>query len=141
VLLPTASERHLCGDFLTGRRILAETERMQELVYHDDVGSIAISERPLCERPPTYSNDGRAHLCEGQSRPRGGLSAVAWTEPRTRTQQLKSGTTIGSYRIDVWRFLMTKPSAQAGNDATTALTSLVIVQNWDQELRRLVPRK
>jgi hypothetical protein len=40
---PTAPERNLCGDFLTGRRILAETERMQELVNHDDLGSDAIS--------------------------------------------------------------------------------------------------
>jgi len=37
------------------------------------------------------------------------------------------------------RFLMIKPDA--GEDSTAAPTSLVVVQNWDQELKRLVPTR
>jgi eukaryotic-like serine/threonine-protein kinase len=39
------------------------------------------------------------------------------------------------------RFLMTKVGGEAGTDGTAALTSLVVVQNWDQELKRLVPTR
>jgi len=37
------------------------------------------------------------------------------------------------------RFLMIKPGA--GNDSTAVPASLVVVQNWVEELKRLVPTK
>jgi eukaryotic-like serine/threonine-protein kinase len=39
------------------------------------------------------------------------------------------------------RFLMSKPGAEAGTDGTAALTSIVVVQNWQEELKRLAPMR
>lgn len=40
---------------------------------------------------------------------------------------------------DARRFLMIKPSAAVADEATTAPASLIVVRNWFEELKRLVP--
>jgi hypothetical protein len=57
-----ASEFHLFGDRLAGRRILAKAECVQELVNHDDLSIRAIP--PISELPPAHANEPGARLCE-----------------------------------------------------------------------------
>jgi serine/threonine-protein kinase len=76
-------------------------------------------------------------------------SNLAWTAT-TPTQLFAGRYYAGSVAIlgrtydvsaDGRRFLMIKPGAGIGvsDDATTAPTNLVVVQNWLEELKRLVP--
>jgi Tol biopolymer transport system component len=53
---------------------------------------------------------------------------------------VNTGTSGRTYDVsaDGQRFLMIKPPA---TDASTAMLALIVVQHWDEELKRLVPTK
>ena len=57
---------------------------------------------------------------------------------RTGTGDVTGGTLGRTYDVspDGLRFLMLKAP---GTDASAAPTALIVVQHWDEELRRLVP--
>jgi hypothetical protein len=76
----TASDSDPVRDRLAGGWILAEAERMQELVNHDDLRSPSILKKPISELPPADANGPRAGLGERQRRARAALRGLAVIE-------------------------------------------------------------
>ena len=93
---------------------------------------------------PLWSPDGRELFYQGS----GSMMAVPIeTEPTFTPGTMELLFDLGPYlgggnrRIDIFpegnRFLMLKTGG--GSNATAAATSIIVVQNWFEELKRLVP--
>jgi len=118
-----ASSRHAFGDRSTARRVLAKTERVQELVNHDDLGRTP--DGVLLGVPVSFEG---ASFQPGKS-----------TKLVERRYYMGDGSMSGrTYDVapDGKKFLM----IQDASGAEAATPHLVVVLDWVEELKRLVPR-